>query len=257
MMMMGSRIFNIESLFRILVLSTFLWLGGCNVLDKLTKVGEEPQLSAIANPLHDPKYKQVSMPMPQPQEPSVGSNSLWRSGSRAFFKDLRASQIGDIVTVLININDQANLTNTSNTSRSSAENLGINALGGYEGSLNKILPEAVDPSALLDYGSTSATKGSGTISRGETISLSVAAVVTQILPNGNLVVFGRQETKVNFEIRQLQLAGVIRPQDISNENTIGYEKIAEGRLAYGGEGNITNMQEPRWGNQIVDIIMPF
>ncbi|MFK7867351.1 MAG: flagellar basal body L-ring protein FlgH [Alphaproteobacteria bacterium] len=246
-----------EKMSKIMIISCCFWLGACNTLSKLTQVGEEPALSPMTNPQHDPDYKPVSMPMPNPQVATVGTNSLWRTGSRAFFKDLRASQIGDIVTVIINIDDQADLTNSSNSSRSSAEDMGLGAFGGYEKSLDSILPEAVDPASLLNFGSTSASSGTGSISREEQIDLSVAAIVTQILPNGNLVIHGRQETKVNYEIRQLQVAGVIRPQDISNSNTIDYDKIAEARLAYGGKGHISDKQEPRWGTQIIDILMPF
>ena len=232
-------------------------LGGCNALERLAGVGEGPQLSTISNPTHQSGYKPVSMPMPAPQTAERAPNSLWRAGSRAFFKDLRANQVGDIVTVTINIDDEADLSNTSSRSRTNTESAGIDNLLGYEGALDQILPEAVNPSSLLGLNSNNSNVGTGTIAREEQIELKVAAVVTQLLPNGNLVIQGRQETKVNFEVRELQIAGVIRPQDIGADNTVAYEKIAEARLAYGGRGHISDVQQPRYGAQIVDILMPF
>jgi flagellar L-ring protein precursor FlgH len=232
-------------------------LGGCNSLERLSQVGEAPPMNPVQNPTHDPNYAPVSMPMPQPHTASFHPNSLWRPGSRAFFKDLRANDIGDIVTVEIAIDEEAELENNTTRTRNTAENVDIPVLGGYEAALDAILPEAVNPADILAYDGQTTNTGGGTISRSEAITLSVAAVVTQVLPNGNLVIHGRQETRVNYEVRELQIAGVIRPQDISATNTVDYDKIAEARLAYGGRGHISDFQQPRWGTQIIDIIMPF
>lgn len=232
-------------------------LAGCNSLERLSQVGEEPAMNPITNPTHDPNYAPVSMPMPQPVTASYHANSLWRPGSRAFLKDLRANDIGDIVTVTISIDENAELSNTSNRTRNTAENVDLDALLGYGSSLDSILPEAVNPANILAYDGQTTNTGTGTISRSEAIELQVAAVVTQVLPNGNLVIHGRQETRVNYEVRELQIAGVIRPQDITSTNTVDYNDIAEARLAYGGRGHITDFQQPRWGTQIIDVIMPF
>lgn len=232
-------------------------LGGCNSLSRLADVGATPPMAEIQNPTHDPNYKPVSMPMPEPRVARRMPNSLWRPGSRAFFKDLRANEVGDIVTVVISIDDEAELNNTTTRSRNNSENVGIDNLLGYEQSLGTILPEAVVPDSLIGTESNTVNEGSGSIDRDEQISLQIAAVVTQVLPNGNLVIHGRQETRVNYEIRELQIAGVIRPQDISRENQVSYEQIAEARLAYGGRGHISDFQQPRYGSQIIDIIMPF
>lgn len=234
-----------------------LSLGACNTLERLTQVGEEPSMGGIENPTHQPGYKPVSMPMPQPMTATREANSLWRAGSRAFFKDLRASQVGDIVTVVIAIDENAEMSNTTTRTRNTAENVDLDALLGYGAALDTILPEAVNPANILAYDGQTTNTGGGTIDRAETIELQVAAVVTQVLPNGNLVLHGRQETRVNFEVRELQIAGVIRPQDITNQNTVSYEKIAEARLAYGGRGHITDFNQPRWGTQLVDVLMPF
>lgn len=234
-----------------------LALGACNTLQRLTKVGEEPNMSGIDNPTHERGYKPVSMPMPEPMSADREPNSLWRSGSRAFFEDLRANQVGDIVTVVIDIDENAEMSNSTSRTRDTSENVDIDALLGYEAAADSILPEAVNPADILAYGSQTTNTGGGSIDREETIELKIAAVVTQVLPNGNLVLHGRQETRVNFEVRELQIAGIIRPQDIDNENTVPYEKIAEARLAYGGRGHITDFNQPRWGTQIVDVLFPF
>lgn len=232
-------------------------LGGCNALSRLADVGQPPALSAVDNPTHSPTYKPISMPMPEPKTAKRQPNSLWRPGSRAFFKDLRANNIGDIVTVVIAIDDDAAIGNTTTRTRNNTENLGIDNLFGYEAALDAILPEAVDPPNLLGTDSNSSNTGTGTIDREEEINIQLAAVVTQVLPNGNLVIHGRQETRVNFEVRELQIIGVIRPQDITSDNTVPFEDIAEARLAYGGRGHITDVQQPRYGTQILDIVVPF
>lgn len=232
-------------------------LGGCNALGRLADVGAPPPLSKVDNPTHSPNYKPISMPMPEPKTAKRQPNSLWRPGSRAFFKDLRANNIGDIVTVVIAINDDAEIDNTTIRSRTNVENLDIDALFGFEGNLSAVLPEAVNPADILATDSNTSNTGTGTIDREESINIQLAAVVTQVLPNGNLVIHGRQETRVNFEVRELQIVGVIRPQDITSNNTVPFEDIAEARLAYGGRGHITDVQQPRYGTQILDIVVPF
>ncbi len=232
-------------------------ISGCNTLSRLSKVGEKPTVQAIKNPTHAMDYKPVSMPMPKTKEPQGMANSLWRPGSRAFLKDLRASEIGDIVTVDINISEKASLSNQTTRTRESNDKAGISSLFGLEKSLNTILPDAVKPETLIGTNSSLSNVGAGKISRSESVKVRIAATVVQILPNGNLVIHGLQETQINFEVRELQIAGIIRPQDITSENIISYEKIAEARLAYGGRGHISDMQQPRYGSQILDIIMPF
>ena len=197
------------------------------------------------------------MPMPDPAPQVRQANSLWRTGARAFFKDQRANQIGDILTVMIEISDKAELSNTTSRSRANTEDASIGAFLGYETSLSRVLPETINPGSLVDLDSQSSNTGAGSIDREESIELKVAAVITQKLPNGNLVLIGRQEVRVNFEVRQLQIAGVIRPEDITAQNTVSYEKIAEARISYGGVGHITDVQQPRYGQQIYDIIWPF
>jgi flagellar L-ring protein precursor FlgH len=197
------------------------------------------------------------MPMPKPITGERRPNSLWQAGTRAFFKDQRAAQIGDILTVQVDISDQAKLDNQTTRTRNSSENTGIPNVLGFEKQITKILPSAASAANLVDVTSASNADGHGKITRQEQIKLNVATLVTQVLPNGNLVVLGRQEIRVNNEIRDLQITGVIRPQDISSTNTIPLDKIAEARVSYGGHGQITDLQQPRYGQQLLDIISPF
>ncbi len=232
-------------------------LSGCNMLSRFAKIGEAPALSKIEDPTERVGYKPISMPMPSATEAYQStSNSLWRPGSKTFFKDQRANNIGDLITVLVDINDSAEVKNTSSTKRSSAETESLPALGGLEKQISKVLPGA-NPSSLLSASGNSANSGSGEIQRNEKISIKVSAVLTQILPNGNFVIHGRQETRINYEVRELQIAGVVRPQDITSQNTIALSQIAEARVSYGGKGSISDVQQARYGSQLVDLFLPF
>lgn len=234
-----------------------LIVSGCTVVDRLATVGQKPKLTAVQNPVQNPNYRPVSLPMPT-QRPDVRhNNSLWRAGARQFFKDQRAAGVGDILTVTIAISDSATIANKTTRTRTNTEDASATNFLGYESTLSRILPTNINPAALIDLDSSNKTEGDGNITRGETINLKIAAVVTQRLPNGNLALQGRQEIQVNYEVRELQIAGVIRPEDIGSDNTISYEKIAEARIAYGGRGQITDIQQPRYGQQIFDILFPF
>jgi flagellar L-ring protein precursor FlgH len=230
-------------------------LGGCSAIDRLKNVGEQPALSAIENPTAQPGYKPVQMPMPAPQPAVYNPNSLWRNGSRAFFKDQRAMQVGDIMTVKVKITDKAAIENGTKRSRDSKEDSGVTDFIGSKlltGDAAKLMP-----GKILTTDSTSSTDNKGSVNRQEALSTNVAAVVTQVLPNGNLVVEGKQEVRVNFEIRELIVAGIVRPEDIESDNTIESTKIAQARIAYGGRGQITDVQQPRYGQQVMDILLPF
>ena len=232
-------------------------LPGCRTLERLTEVGDTPQVAPIQNPTQASGYQPVSLPMPAPQIDERQANSLWRPGSRAFFKDQRASAVGDILTVLVEIKDNANLANTTDFNKDANESAGLTNFLGLESKLNLIFPDAIDPTQLVNGASKSTHVGDGTISRTEDITLKVAAVITQVLPNGNMVLSGTQQVKVNAEVRELQVAGIIRPEDITAINTISYEKIAEARISYGGRGIISDQQQPRYGQEIYDILFPF
>ncbi len=231
--------------------------SGCQMLNRLAHVGEEPPMTQIQNPVQAPHYTPVSLPMPKEIPRHHAPNSLWRHGARAFFKDQRAMRVGDLVTISISVDENATLNNTTTHNRSNATDASVNSFLGYETSLSRVLPETINPGSLIDIDSATANSGTGTIKRDEKINLSIAAVITQKLPNGNLVVLGRQEIRVNFEVRQLQIAGIVRPEDITASNTISSDKIAEARISYGGKGHISDLQQPRYGQQIYDILWPF
>jgi flagellar L-ring protein FlgH len=231
-----------------------LLLSGCGALSRLSEVGRPPAMTPTADPTKEPAWRPISMPMPARQPLPNEANALWRNGSRAFFKDQRAAQVGDIITVLVNMNDTASLKNVTSASRSSAEAAGLPNFFGLE----SLLPATIaDPSKLMSVSSSNSNGGTGQIQRNEAVTLRLAGVVTQVLPNGNLVVAARQEFLVNNELRELRVTGVIRPQDIASDNTVLHDRMAEARIAYGGRGQLTDVQSARWGQQIMDILLPF
>ena len=227
-------------------------LAGCNAADRISNIGKAPDLAPIGT-----ERPSVVMPMPQPEQVVYQPNSLWRSGSRAFFRDQRAARVGDILTVLIDITDSAKVDNTTKRSRSNAENAGVDNLFGYESYLGKVFPGAVDNTSLVDLERKRSSAGAESVDRKEQVELTIAAVVTDVLPNGNMVIAGRQQVRVNYEVRDLLVTGIVRPEDISSINTIQHSQIAEARISYGGEGQISDVQQPRYGQQLFDIVMPF
>ena len=230
-------------------------LSGCAAVDRIKQIGEPVALTPIDNPTSKPGYKPVQMPMPTPQAVTYNANSLWRNGSRAFFNDQRAHQIGDILTVKVNINDTAQFQDQTQLNRTTTEDteitnfIGANALSA---SAKNVLPGSV-----LTASGNSQMNGQGTINRNDQLLTNVAAVVTQLLPNGNMVIEGKQEIRLNTEVRELIVAGVVRPEDIESDNAIELPKVAEARVAYGGRGTLTNIQTERWGQQVADVILPF
>jgi len=240
-----------------LALLVLFGLGGCSALDRLRNIGEAPDLSPIENPVREASYRPVSLPMPIEPPEAYPANSLWRRGARSFFKDLRARNVGDVLTVEVTIADEATLENETSRERANADDFSASAFFGYETKLDKIFPNAVDPDNLLELESDMRNRGRGNTTRNEEINLKVAAVVIQVLPNGNLVIQGRQEVRVNFEVRELYVAGVVRPEDIRSDNKIDYAQIAELRVAYGGRGQLTDVQQPRYGAQVLDVILPY
>lgn len=247
----------------IAVVAAVAELSACNALTRMSEVGSGPQASPISNPTQKAGYQPISMPMPQPVAPPVNANSLWRPGARAFFKDQRAKDVGDILTVSVSISDNATLTSSLTNTRSGTETAGSGTTGagvalmGFEQSLNKILPSGLDLTRLADLKSSSGVTNTGNTARTEAISVTMAAVITQVLPNGNLVISGRQEFRVNYEMRELSIQGIIRPEDISSSNSVTSEKIAEARVYYGGRGMVSDVTQPRYGQQIFDIVFPF
>ncbi|PKU26009.1 flagellar basal body L-ring protein FlgH [Telmatospirillum siberiense] len=239
-----------------LLLSATASISGCNFFERMSEVGEQPKISRIQDPTQAPNYHPVSMPMPAPTSPPNGTNSLWRSGSRAFFKDQRATEIGDILTVAISINESGSLSNKTSTGTTGSEAMGVPNFFGLESSIGKVFAGST-ASSLVSVNSSSGMSGTGTSARSEQVTINLAATVTQKLPNGNLVIAGKQELRVNGDLRELSVQGIIRIEDISSLNTITSDKIAEARIVYGGRGTLADVQQPRYGQQIFDTIAPF
>jgi flagellar L-ring protein precursor FlgH len=231
-------------------------LAGC-MGDRLDHLGQPPSMSPMENPQEDPTYRSVNLPMPVQPPAQPQTASLWQSGARAFFKDQRAARVGDIMTVVINIDESAKLKNTTTRTRDNGETAGLPHLFGLESTIGGIMPDAFDPNKLIDMSSTSKSTGTGNVDRQEKIELQVAAIIVDQLPNGNFVIAGRQEVRVNNELRELTVQGIVRPEDVSPANSINYKQIAEARISYGGRGQITDVQQPRYGQQVLDMVLPF
>jgi flagellar L-ring protein precursor FlgH len=233
-------------------------LSGCNAFSRISQIGEAPPLTTIQDPKTQPGYQPVSLPMPTPIVGERQPNSLWKAGSRAFFKDQRAANVGDILTVLVSFDDKAQFNNETQTQRTTNEQDTMPSVMGFEKGIQRILPKAAGNTAdAINITGATNNDGKATINREEQVTLEVAALVTQVLPNGNLVVQGHQEIRVNYEVRDLQITGVLRPQDISAINTVALDKLAEARVSYGGRGQLTNDQQPRYGQQLLDVVAPF
>ncbi len=235
-----------------------LTLTGCgDTLDRLANLGDQPALTKLHDPTKDPGYTPVTMPVPTSRQEIRTAGSIWEPGARAFFKDQRASRVGDVLTVSITINDSAKLANQTQGNRADSESLSLSHLLGFESGAGGVLPNAFNPANAIDTANTHVTNGQAQVNRSEQINLTLAATVTQVLPNGNLVIVGLQEVRVNFDVRELRITGVVRASDIDQLNNITYDKIAEARISYGGHGQGTDLQQPRMGQQLIDILSPF
>lgn len=234
-------------------------LAGCN--GQLDHLGRPPSMTAPGTPdlaVAPPARERIALVPPPPPPPDTPTTaSLWRSGPESLFGDRRARQRGDIVTVVIEIDDEAKIRNITSRARSGEDSVAIGALYGLTQLAEKVLPSGatLDP-AVTASGATSST-GDGAVNRNEEVTLRLAATVEQVLPNGHLVIRGSQEVRVNFELRDLQISGIVRPEDISRRNVITFDKIADARVIYGGRGQITDVQQPRYGQQVLDLISPF
>ncbi|MCM2561901.1 flagellar basal body L-ring protein FlgH [Lutimaribacter sp. EGI FJ00015] len=239
---------------RLLCLSALLVLSACVRADHIgkapdfTPTQESPAHNAMFNP---------GLPMRQTVQRPVDHSSLWHSGRRSLLGDRRAMRRGDILTVVIEIDDEAEISNSTQRARDGSESLGVPGLFGIPQRLDKRLPEGASMAEAVSIGSTSSSSGSGSVRRNEKLTLRVAATITQVLPNGVLAVSGSQEVRVNYEMRELLVTGYVRPEDISRRNEVTYDKIASARVSYGGRGQISDMQQPRYGQQILDAVLPF
>ena len=224
---------------------------------RLEQVGKAPDFTPASD---GGEYRaMMSQPLPVSIEPRRAADraSLWTQTRASLLGDRRAIQQGDILTVVIEINDKAEISNTTNRTRSGSESLAIPDFLGIPERINQNLPDGASLDSAVSTTSTSASSGDGSVKRNEKLTLRVAATISGVLPNGVLQIVGSQEVRVNFEMRELLVSGYVRPEDISRQNEITYDKIASARISYGGRGQITDVQQPRYGQQIADVILPF
>lgn len=198
-------------------------------------------------------------PLPDRLDASLPADqaSLWSRDRQSLLGDRRASTTGDILTVVIDINDSAAIENSTERSRSGSERLGVPQFLGLPQRAAEDLPEGAGIDPAVDFNSQSSSEGEGSVQRSEELTLRIAATVIEVLRNGVLKIQGSQEVRVNFEIRELLVTGYVRPEDVSRQNEITYDKIAQARISYGGRGQITDVQQPRYGQQLTDIFLPF
>ncbi|MEM5469225.1 flagellar basal body L-ring protein FlgH [Celeribacter marinus] len=232
----------------------FVALCACSPLEEVGRlpdfkpIQESSEASAMMNP---------GLPMHVEKTTPLDGASLWTASRQSLLGDRRAIERGDILTVVIEIDESAEISNNSSRGRSGSESMGIDSLLGIPERVNEVLPEGATMANAVGTSSNSSSSGSGSVRRNEKLQLMVAATILDVLPNGVLRISGSQEIRVNYEIRELLVEGYVRPEDISRKNEITYEKIASARISYGGRGQISQMQQPRYGQQIADILLPF
>jgi len=243
----------------ILLILSFFILGACtDTAERLKRVGKHPEFANIELPTIEEDEEEVERRIARVEDEHIHmrkTNSLWQPGSTQFFRDSRAWRVGDIIRVIVQIKDNASLNNSTQQKRDGKDSMGIPSLFGKEKTIAKVLD--ANASSLVSTNSSRAHSGSGNISRKEDVKTEIAATVTKVLPNGNLVIQGHQEVRVNYELREVKIAGIIRPKDISSTNSINTNQMAEARISYGGRGIVSDVQQPRVGAQVIDIISPF
>lgn len=231
-----------------------LVLAGCGDLDQ---VGRAPEFTPLEGTFQH--HSLYSSPMPENADPDAptDASSLWTGETDSLLGDRRAAQRGDILTVVIEIDDSAEISNSSDRTRTGNQSMGIPSLFGIPQRIDESLPEGASLADAVETSSSSTFSGNGSVSRNEKLTLRIAATVVEDLPNGVLRIEGQQEVRVNNELRELLVTGYVRPADISRQNEITYDKMAGARISYGGRGQISEVQQPRYGQQITDILLPF
>ena len=239
---------------RITCIALVTSLAACGSKDHL---GKEPSFTPSMNSLEHAAMQDPGLPFAQEKKPLIHSASLWNSHPQSLLGDRRAMRRGDILTVVVEIDEKAEISNSTSRSRSGNESMQVPQLFGIPQLLDPVLPEGATSANAVQIGSSSDASGDGSVRRNEKLTLRIAATIVEVLPNGVLHIEGAQEVRVNFELRELIVSGYVRPQDISRQNEITYDKIAQARVSYGGRGQITDMQQPRIGQQVVDTVLPF
>ncbi len=240
--------------FSLILLVGTLFVSAC---DRMDHVGKAPTFSPTVN--NQEHYAMMNPPLPKSVQTSLPTEdaSLWSGNRKSLLGDRRAMQRGDIMTVVIEVDERAQIDNETDRSRSNSESMGVPQLFGIPQRIDNHLPDGASMDTAVDFNSRSSSSGDGSVKRSEKLLLRVAATVVDVLPNGVLSIEGTQELRVNFELRELLVSGYVRPEDISRQNEITFDKIASARVSYGGRGQITDVQQPRYGQQVMDVILPF
>ncbi|WP_037314211.1 flagellar basal body L-ring protein FlgH [Ruegeria halocynthiae] len=236
------------------MLLTAIALSACGRVDHL---GKPPSFTPNEESPEHVAMLWPGLPLHTQPQRHVDQSSLWSGGQQSLLGDQRAIKKGDILTVVIELDEKAEISNDTNRSRAGSESLEVPGLLGLPQRAQKHLPDGASLDEAVSIDSASVSKGKGSVKRKEKLTLRVAATVIDVLPNGVLSISGSQELRVNFELRELLVAGYVRPQDISRQNEITYDKIASARVSYGGRGQITDVQQPRYGQQVLDTLLPF
>jgi flagellar L-ring protein precursor FlgH len=234
-----------------------LGLVAVSACARFDHVGKAPSFTSPAESEERRAMLSPGLPLYLDQPGPTDSASLWSGARQSLLGDRRAEKQGDILTVVIEIDEQAEISNATDRSRTGSESLGVPGLFGLPQRLDERLPDGASSADAVSINSSSSSSGDGSVKRNEKLTLRVAATIVDVLPNGVLSISGSQELRVNFEMRELLVTGYVRPEDISRQNEITYDKIATARVSYGGRGQITDVQQPRVGQQVLDAILPF
>ncbi|MEO9651239.1 MAG: flagellar basal body L-ring protein FlgH [Roseobacter sp.] len=229
-------------------------ISGCARLDH---IGKPPSFTPATETTEHNAMLSPGLPLREEGATPTEAASLWSGARQSLLGDRRAVQQGDILTVVIEIDEEAEISNATDRSRSGSESLGVPQLFGLPQRINRSLPDGASLGDAVSINSASSSSGDGSVKRNEKLTLRVAATIVDVLPNGVLSISGSQELRVNFEMRELLVSGYVRPEDISRQNEITYDKIATARVSYGGRGQITDVQQPRIGQQVLDVILPY
>lgn len=236
------------------------FVGGCS--KRLDHFDRPPTITAPGSV----EALDVAPPSPErialvPIEPLArnlsGAASLWFAGGVSIFSDRRANRVGDILTVFVEIDEEAEISNRTARTRQGNDEISVSAMFGLPSVADVLLPGSGTLTPAVATSGSQSSQGSGTVSREEQVMFRLAATVERVLPNGHLFIRGNQEIRINFELRDIEVSGIVRPEDVSRRNEIGYDRIADARIVYGGRGQISDMQQPRYGQRIIDIVSPF
>jgi len=237
-----------------LLVVMFVMTAGCARFDH---IGKPPSFTPTTDTAEHNAMLSPGLPLRVEQQRPTEGASLWSGARQSLLGDRRAVRQGDILTVVIEIDEEAEISNETERSRSGSETVGVPNLLGIPQRIDPKLPDGATLAEAVSIDSRSSSSGDGSVRRNEKLTLRVAATVVDVLPNGVLAISGSQELRVNFEMRELLVSGYVRPEDISRQNEITYDKIATARVSYGGRGQITDVQQPRIGQQILDAVLPF